>query len=113
MQNSVIAYPRIGALRELKFAIEKYFKKESSTLKKDQKLTLGKVCPNCHYVVPTNEHYCYNCGLDFTRHARCAIIDAGRHSFPTNRITQICPKCKRKISYMNRYCNYCGYKIEN
>ncbi|KAA6230126.1 5-methyltetrahydropteroyltriglutamate--homocysteine S-methyltransferase [Campylobacter sp. LR264d] len=30
MQNSIISYPRIGALRELKFGVEKYFKKESS-----------------------------------------------------------------------------------
>lgn len=29
VQNSVISYPRIGAFRELKFAIEKYFKGES------------------------------------------------------------------------------------
>ena len=26
MQTSVIGYPRIGTLRELKFALEKYFK---------------------------------------------------------------------------------------
>lgn len=28
MKTSVIGYPRIGVLRELKFASEKYFKKE-------------------------------------------------------------------------------------
>ena len=28
MQTSVIGFPRIGALRELKFASEKYFRKE-------------------------------------------------------------------------------------
>ena len=28
MQTSVIGFPRIGTLRELKFASEKYFKKE-------------------------------------------------------------------------------------
>ena len=30
MQTSVIGFPRIGTLRELKFASEKYFKKEIS-----------------------------------------------------------------------------------
>ncbi len=28
MQTSVIGFPRIGTLRELKFALEKYFRKE-------------------------------------------------------------------------------------
>lgn len=28
MQTSVIGYPRIGTLRELKFALEKYFRNE-------------------------------------------------------------------------------------
>lgn len=28
MRTSVIGYPRVGALRELKFAVEKYHKKE-------------------------------------------------------------------------------------
>lgn len=27
MQTSVIGYPRIGSLRELKFALEKYFRR--------------------------------------------------------------------------------------
>lgn len=30
MKNAVISYPRIGALRELKFTLEKYFKNELS-----------------------------------------------------------------------------------
>lgn len=30
MKNSIISYPRIGVNRELKFAIEKYFKNQSS-----------------------------------------------------------------------------------
>ena len=32
MQTSVIGFPRIGTLRELKFASEKYFRKEICTL---------------------------------------------------------------------------------
>lgn len=46
MQNSVIAYPRIGALRELKFAIEKYFKKESS---KDELFAVAKGLRKAHW----------------------------------------------------------------
>lgn len=30
MRTSIIGYPRIGAQRDLKFAIEKYFKKETT-----------------------------------------------------------------------------------
>lgn len=30
MRTSIIGYPRVGALRELKFAAEKYFRKEIS-----------------------------------------------------------------------------------
>ena len=46
MQNSVIAYPRIGALRELKFAIEKYFKKESS---KEELFAVAKELRKAHW----------------------------------------------------------------
>ncbi|HAJ51052.1 MAG TPA: hypothetical protein DCL84_11790, partial [Eubacterium sp.] len=28
MKTAVVGYPRIGTLRELKFALEKYFRKE-------------------------------------------------------------------------------------
>ena len=33
MKNSIVGFPRIGKLRELKFASEKYFRKE---IKKDE-----------------------------------------------------------------------------
>ncbi len=46
MQTSVISYPRIGALRELKFAIEKYFKKESS---KDELFAVAKSLRAAHW----------------------------------------------------------------
>lgn len=46
MQNSVISYPRIGALRELKFAVEKYFKKESS---KDELFAVAKTLRKTHW----------------------------------------------------------------
>ena len=32
MKTSVIGYPRIGTLRELKFASEKYFRKEITSV---------------------------------------------------------------------------------
>ena len=31
MRTSIIGYPRVGSLRELKFATEKYFRKEISS----------------------------------------------------------------------------------
>lgn len=46
MQNSVISYPRIGALRELKFGIEKYFKGENS---KEELLSLSKELRKRHW----------------------------------------------------------------
>lgn len=46
MQTSVISYPRIGALRELKFGIEKYFKGENS---KEELLTLAKELRKRHW----------------------------------------------------------------
>lgn len=39
MQTAVIGFPRIGTLRELKFASEKYFKKEIS---EEELLQTGK-----------------------------------------------------------------------
>ena len=30
MQTAVVGYPRIGSLRELKFALEKYFRQEKN-----------------------------------------------------------------------------------
>ena len=56
MQNSVIAYPRIGALRELKFAIEKYFKKESS---KDELFAVAKGLRKTHWLAQKEA------GIDF------------------------------------------------
>ena len=46
MQNSVISYPRIGALRELKFAVEKYFKQTSS---KEELFELAKNLRKRHW----------------------------------------------------------------
>lgn len=46
MQNSVISYPRIGALRELKFGVEKYFKGLSS---KEELFSLAKTLRKTHF----------------------------------------------------------------
>lgn len=46
MQNSLIGYPRIGALRELKFGIESYFKGASS---KEELLSLAKELRKRHW----------------------------------------------------------------
>lgn len=41
MQTSVIGFPRIGTLRELKFASEKYFRNE---IKAEELLRQQKIC---------------------------------------------------------------------
>lgn len=46
MQTSVIGFPRIGTLRELKFASEKYFKKE---IKAEEILQTGKDLRKIHW----------------------------------------------------------------
>ena len=46
MQTSVIGFPRIGTLRELKFASEKYFKKEITT---EELLQTGKTLRKTHW----------------------------------------------------------------
>lgn len=70
MKNSIISYPRIGALRELKFGIEKYFKNESS---KEELLALGKKLRKTHWqsikdadidFIPCNDFSFYDTILD-------------------------------------------------
>ncbi|MCX2682558.1 5-methyltetrahydropteroyltriglutamate--homocysteine S-methyltransferase [Campylobacter sp. MIT 21-1685] len=56
MKNSIISYPRIGAFRELKFGVEKYFKNESS---KEDLLELGKSLRKTHW------ENIKNAGIDF------------------------------------------------
>lgn len=46
MQNSVVSYPRIGAKRELKFCVEKYFKGE---IKQEELLNLAKNLRKTHW----------------------------------------------------------------
>lgn len=70
MQTSIISYPRIGANRELKFAIEKYFKKQSS---KEELLECAKSLRARHWseikeadidFIPSNDFSFYDNVLD-------------------------------------------------
>ncbi|MDE7307734.1 MAG: hypothetical protein K2N61_03580, partial [Lachnospiraceae bacterium] len=51
MQTSVIGFPRIGALRELKFASEKYFKKEITAV---ELLQTGETLRKIHWNTQKN-----------------------------------------------------------
>ena len=64
MQTSVIGFPRIGTLRELKFASEKYFRKEIEAMARGYQGASGDVKAlamkkwfntNYHYIVPEVE----------------------------------------------------------
>ncbi len=72
MKNSIISYPRIGANRELKFAIEKYFKAQSS---KEELLETAKNLRARHWkdiqnagidFIPSNDFSLYDNVLDTT-----------------------------------------------
>lgn len=56
MQTSVIGFPRIGTLRELKFASEKYFRGEISS---QELLDTAKNLRKIHWTIQKNE------GIDF------------------------------------------------
>lgn len=56
MRTAIIGYPRVGTLRELKFATEKYFKKESSA---DALRNTAKEIRKSQWLIQKNS------GLDF------------------------------------------------
>ena len=56
MQTSIIGFPRIGTLRELKFASEKYFRKEIDS---DGLLQTAKALRKTHWNTQKNA------GIDF------------------------------------------------
>ncbi len=70
MKNSIIGYPRIGALRELKFATEKYFRKEISeaallqTAKTLREIHWKKQAENGIDFIPSNDFSFYDTFLD-------------------------------------------------
>ena len=63
MKNSVISYPRIGAFRELKFAIEKYFKKENN---KQELFDIAKNLRKKHWLSQKNANIDFISCNDFS-----------------------------------------------
>ena len=63
MQTSVIGYPRIGTLRELKFASEKYFKKE---IEADELFRIAKELRKIHWLAQKSESVDYIPSNDFS-----------------------------------------------
>lgn len=63
MQTSVIGFPRIGTLRELKFASEKYFKKEITA---EELLQTGKALRKTHWNTQKEAGIDYICCNDFS-----------------------------------------------
>lgn len=63
MQTSVIGFPRIGTLRELKFASEKYFKKEITI---EELLQTGKLLRKTHWNTQKNAGIYYISSNDFS-----------------------------------------------
>ena len=70
MKTSVIGFPRIGTLRELKFACEKYFKKE---INQEQLLKTAYELRKAHWLlqkenkidyIPSNDFSFYDLVLD-------------------------------------------------
>ena len=63
MQTSVIGFPRIGTLRELKFASEKYFRKE---IKAEELLQTAKSLRKTHWNIQKNAGINYISSNDFS-----------------------------------------------
>ena len=63
MKNSIVGFPRIGKLRELKFASEKYFRKE---IKKDELLQVAKNLRQEHLSFIKNQEIDYVPSNDFS-----------------------------------------------
>lgn len=63
MQTSVIGYPRIGTLRELKFTLEKYFRKEIGT---EEVSRIAKELRKTHWLAQKNESIDFISGNDFS-----------------------------------------------
>lgn len=63
MKTSVTGFPRIGTLRELKFASEKYFRKEISA---EELLQTGKVLRKTHWNIQKNAGMDYISCNDFS-----------------------------------------------
>ena len=63
MQTAVIGFPRIGSLRELKFALERYFRKESS---EEELLKTAKELRKAHWTTQKHAGIDYISSNDFS-----------------------------------------------
>ena len=97
MQTSVIGFPRIGTLRELKFASEKYFKKEieaGELLQKAQELR------KTHWLTQKNAGITYISSNDFSFYDMVLDLSLIHISEPTRRTpisyAVFCLKKKKK-----------------
>ena len=63
MQTAVIGFPRIGSLRELKFALERYFRKESS---EEELLKTAKELRKAHWTTQKQAGIDYISSNDFS-----------------------------------------------
>lgn len=70
MQTSVIGFPRIGTLRELKFASEKYFRGEISS---QELLDTAKNLRKIHWTTQKNEGIDFIPSNDFSFMTHCLI----------------------------------------
>ena len=63
MKTAVVGYPRIGTLRELKFALEKYFRKETSA---DELTQTAKELRKIHWLTQKEAGIDYITSNDFS-----------------------------------------------
>ena len=63
MKTAVVGYPRIGTLRELKFALEKYFRKETSV---DELTQTAKELRKIHWLTQKEAGIDYITSNDFS-----------------------------------------------
>lgn len=95
MKTSVIGYPRVGALRELKFASEKYFRKEISA---DELQAAARNLRSTHW------HTQQNHGIDFIPSNDFSLYD---NVLDTAVLLNAIPSRYRNLAYRFRYlfCN--------
>jgi len=87
MTTSVVGYPRIGKLRELKFAIESYFKGDKS---QNELLNLAKTLRATHWHQQTENEIDYISSNDFSFYD--AVLD-------TANLLNVIPKLSRSHRY--------------
>ena len=57
MKTTIIGFPRVGSLRELKFASEKYFRKEITARKNTSEYTLESAKDKRHHMDPDKRFF--------------------------------------------------------